>query len=267
MSAPPSRIGLGCSRMGSLNNPASARESQALVETALALGVSVFDTANIYGQGDSERIIGRALRGRRDDGFVMTKIGKRFSTKLRLLRPLKPLIKPLVQGRGAREAVVATRLASMDPNFVRTGYERLLAQSLQRLGMARVDVLFLHSPPVDVLQDPVPVAQLRALVDRGRVGRWGISVDHRDELHAALALAGLGALQIPYDIVRSERQAVARARAQGAMIVAREVIGAQPGLAPEAAIRAATQDELVDVTLVGTTSRRHLEAAVAAASS
>lgn len=266
MSATPSRIGLGCSRMGSFNNPASARESQALVEAALALGVTVFDTANIYGQGDSERIVGRALRGRADSAFVMTKIGKQFSAKLRLLRPLKPLIKPLVRGRGVRDAVVATRLASMDPDFVRTGYDRLLARSLRRLGMARVDVLFLHSPPIEVIRDPAPIDQLRLLAEHGRVGRWGISIDHPDELHAALPLAGLGALQIPYDIVRAEPDAVARARAQGVLIVAREVIGAQPELSPDAAIRTAARDPQVDVALVGTTSRRHLEAAVASAS-
>lgn len=262
---PPARIGLGCSRMGSFNNPASPRDSQALVERALALGVTVFDTANIYGQGDSERIIGRALRGRGDGAMVMTKIGKRFSAKLRLLRPFKPLIKPLVRGETSRQAIVATRLASMDPDFLRTGYEAALDQSLRRLGMERVDVLFLHSPPTDVIRDPGPIDQLRALAAKGKIVRWGISIDHVDELRAALPLDGLGVLQIPYDIIRGHPDEIGQARAAGVTVVAREVIGAQPALAPAAAIAAAAHDPLVDIVLVGTTSSAHLEAAVNAA--
>lgn len=265
MTAAASRIGLGCSRMGSFNNPASPRDSAALIARALELGVTVFDTANIYGQGDSERILGRALRGRPDAARVMTKIGKRFSAKMRLLRPFKPLIKPLVRGEVSRQAMVATRLASMDPDFLRSGYEAALDQSLRRLGMDRVDTLYLHSPPIDVIRDPAPIAELRALAGKGKIARWGISVDHVDELRAALALDGLGVLQIPYDIIRGHPDLAEAARARGVEIVAREVIGAQPGLAPRDAVAAAAHDPLVDITLVGTTSPAHLEAAVAAA--
>ena len=56
-------LGLGCSRIGSLGNPAPMRDMRALLERALELGVNLFDTADIYGQGDSEREIGRLLAG------------------------------------------------------------------------------------------------------------------------------------------------------------------------------------------------------------
>jgi aryl-alcohol dehydrogenase-like predicted oxidoreductase len=81
---PISRIGFGCGRIGSLGNPASPAQSQRLIELALDLGITLFDTANIYGQGDSERILGRALRGKRDRAFVVTKVGQHFSAKMRL---------------------------------------------------------------------------------------------------------------------------------------------------------------------------------------
>ncbi len=99
--APVSRLGLGCSQVGSFGNPASLAQSRALIRQALDLGVNHFDTADIYGQGDSERAIGQAIQGRRGEAFVVTKFGKRFSAKMRLLRPLKPLIKPLLRTRGA----------------------------------------------------------------------------------------------------------------------------------------------------------------------
>src|ERR1700754_2140628 len=67
-------LGLGCSRIGSLGNPSPMHEIRALLERSLDLGVNLFDTADIYGQGDSEREIGRLLAGRRDRAFVVTKV-------------------------------------------------------------------------------------------------------------------------------------------------------------------------------------------------
>src|SRR4051794_35398169 len=85
-----SRVGLGCSRVGSMGNTASTREIRATLALALERGINLFDTASIYGQGDSEREIGRLLARRRDRAFVVTKIGKLFSRRMRLLRPFKP---------------------------------------------------------------------------------------------------------------------------------------------------------------------------------
>ena len=62
--APPTLV-LGCSRLGSALTPLNRRESAALIDEAFALGVRHFDTASIYGQGDSERYLGQTLQGRR----------------------------------------------------------------------------------------------------------------------------------------------------------------------------------------------------------
>ena len=102
-----SRLGLGCSRIGSFNNPLSDRDALRLVQSALDMGVRVLDTANVYGQGDSERVIGRALKGRRDDAFVVTKCGMSFSPRMRLLLPLKPLLRPLLARRNEAGGAVA----------------------------------------------------------------------------------------------------------------------------------------------------------------
>src|SRR5688500_14762754 len=111
-------LGLGCSRIGSLGNPVPMRDIRALLERSLDLGVNLLDTADIYGQGDSEREIGRLLAGRRDRAFVVTKVGKLFSRKMRLMRPLKPLLKPLLaKVRSAKGAVVGQRDANLATDF------------------------------------------------------------------------------------------------------------------------------------------------------
>ena len=100
--APVSRIGLGCSRIGSFNNPQPLAQSRALVSHALDIGVTVIDTSNIYGQGDSEIQIGLAVQGRRDKAFIVTKTGRGFSPKMRMLRHFKPLLRPLLAARAPK---------------------------------------------------------------------------------------------------------------------------------------------------------------------
>src|SRR4051812_9318058 len=72
------RLGFGCVNLGSAGGGRSVRSDVRLVREALDLGVRTFDTADAYGKGTSERILGRALRGRRDDAFVATKGGYLF---------------------------------------------------------------------------------------------------------------------------------------------------------------------------------------------
>ena len=81
------RLGLGCSRIGSFNSPYSISDSIALIRRAFELGITLIDTANVYGQGDSESAIGRALRGHRDEAVIVTKAGTAFSARMALMRP------------------------------------------------------------------------------------------------------------------------------------------------------------------------------------
>src|SRR6478735_10574710 len=114
-------LGLGCAKMGSFNNPSTLADSVALIQLALDLGVTLLDTANIYGQGDSERAIGRALRGQRHRVQVVTKAGNAFSAKMRLMRPLKPLIRAVLARRQMGAAVTAQRSGAMRTDWSESG--------------------------------------------------------------------------------------------------------------------------------------------------
>jgi aryl-alcohol dehydrogenase-like predicted oxidoreductase len=267
-----SRLGLGCSRIGSFNNPLPDREALRLVQSALDMGVRVLDTANVYGQGDSERVIGRALKGRRDDAFVVTKCGMSFSPRMRLLLPLKPLLRPLLRpllawrrgGGGAAPGVAtAQRAAALRRSFAPAALIASLEGSLRRLGLDDVDGLLLHSPDAAALADPAIAATLARLKQAGRVRHFGVSCDDADSLHAALAMPGLTMLQLPWPLV-ADGQANALA-ARGLMVQVREVIRLQPALAPEVAVAQALSAASFGTVLVGTHSQAHLSALAAAA--
>lgn len=266
-----SLIGLGCARVGSFNNPQSLAESQALVEAAIGMGVTLLDTANIYGQGDSERVIGRALRGKRASAFLVTKAGQTFSPKMRALRLLKPVLRPLLARRrndnGGGSVVTARRAGEMRNDWRPGHLAESLDTSLRRLGTDHVDAFLLHSPPADVAGDEAVAAALLGLQRAGKTRHFGVSCDDLACLDAALTMPGLTLLQLPYDLsVAAEANGMGdRIRAQGIGVLAREVISGQPGAAPVAAVRAAMAHPLVTSTLVGTTRLSNLSDIVRAA--
>jgi aryl-alcohol dehydrogenase-like predicted oxidoreductase len=256
-----SKLGLGCSRIGSFNNPQPLKESIALIQAALDLGITTIDTANIYGQGDSECAIGRAIRGRRDQAFVVTKTGKAFSKNMRLLRWLKPVLRPILAVRGAgASAVTARREEAMREIWDPGAFALSLNQSLRRLGMDHVDGFLLHSPPAIALKNEAIATALLALKQGGKTRHIGISCDDMKSLEVAIGLPGITLLQLPINLLHgAETLPIAdQIREKGIIVFAREVIALQPTLTPAAAIRGAVQNSLVTSTLVGTTNLTHL---------
>lgn len=255
-----SRLGLGCSKVGSLGNPTPMEDLRALMRLALDLGVNVFDTADIYGQGDSEREIGRLLAGRRDEAFVITKFGKQFSPAMRVIRPLKPILKPLLQMRGGGAGVSTQRDGVMREDFSPARFSRALEASLRRLKFDYVDAVLLHSPPLEVYADPGVAEALSALKASGKTRHFGASCDHWPEVEAAVAMPGLTQLQLPWDLVvqATETGLDGVMAERGIAVFAREVIRLQPDLAPlDAVARAAMRVDIACV-IAGTSKPAHL---------
>src|SRR5579871_490227 len=128
-------LSLGCSQLGNLYRTVTDEDAAATVETAWELGIRYFDTAPHYGLGLSERRLGAALAHRkREDYVVSTKVGRR----------LEPLTPPYGRDDTNGFDVAATHRRVWD--FSRDGVLRSLEQSLGRLGLDRVDLVFLHDP-------------------------------------------------------------------------------------------------------------------------
>lgn len=258
-------LGLGCSRIGSFGNPASVREIHDLFERCIQLGVTLFDTSNVYGQGDSERAIGGALKGRREAGFVVTKLGKSFSAKARLVRPLKPLVKALLPLRG-RRSITSRREGNVGWSLRPNEVGPTLDASLRRLRFDHVDGLLLHSPPASVACDPEIADALASLRLAGKVGHYGVSCDDFSVLEAALKMPGLSLLQLPPPVLE---EAAANGLAdqfaeRGIAVMLRQVIQLQPGLPPPQAVRRAAMIPRVTSVVVGVSNASRLEELVAA---
>lgn len=265
-----SRIGLGCSRFGSFNNPQPLALSEDLVRAALAMGVTTFDTANIYGQGDSERAIGRALAGAaRQQAFVLTKGGRKFSVRARAVSFVKPVLRPLLAMRGKGSAVTAYRGSALDMDWRPSALLASLEGSLKRLRSDYVDGFVLHSPPAFVAQDAGVDALLGQIMAQGKARLAGISCDDLACLQAAISLENLRLLELPVDVlIQMHAQApetAAAIAARGILVVAREVIRMRPDLSPAQAVQACLDDGLVSCALVGTGNKDHLAQLVAAA--
>lgn len=251
------RIGLGCARIGSFNNPQPLGESLRLLAAAYDMGVRVFDTANIYGQGDSERAIGTAFAGaRRQEVFIVTKAGRQFSSKARALGWAKPLIRPLLAARGGM--VTARRGKVMQADWRPEALVRSLEGSLRRLRTDHVDAFLLHSPPASVAGDPATIAALEMLRQAGKARHIGVSCDDIATMRAALRHPQVTVLQVPLDVLAEARAELPLIAERGIRVIAREVIRMRPGVPAPEAVAMALADPLVSIALVGTTRIAHL---------
>ncbi len=137
---PPPRVSVGTMNFGARTPAAEARR---IIDRAIDQGLSFFDTANVYGNGESERILGAAVRGRRQQVGLATKVG-------------------LLRLGGKPEGLGAERITGA------------LDESLERLGTDYVDLYYLHAPdPSTPLEQTLDA--IHGLLDSGRIRAWGLS--------------------------------------------------------------------------------------------
>jgi pyridoxine 4-dehydrogenase len=254
MTKPYPTLGLGCSKMGSFGNPVPLSESAALVRAAFDMGVTLFDTANIYGQGDSERAIAAGLRGVRDRAIIVTKAGQTFSTKMRLMMPFKPLLRPLLARRAQGASVTAQRAGQMRTDWSPAALSASLDGSLRRLRTDHVDLFLLHSPPAPVIAQAETTRLLDDVLASGRARAVGVACDDLAAVDAALALPTVTALELDWHALSALAHREQIIRDRRIAIIAREVLVQQPGIDPIRAIERAAAHPVVTTTLIG--SRR-----------
>ncbi|MGK5555584.1 aldo/keto reductase [Actinomadura kijaniata] len=159
-------LSFGGAAIGGLYAPVAAGQGERAVRRALDLGMRYLDTAPHYGAGTSERVLGAALAGVPRDSFtISTKVG-------RLLRPRRPGEEPDDAGFAAEPPLKRVWDFSAD------GVRRSLAGSLERLGLDRVDIVYLHDP--DDHEDEVYAGAYPALAelrDQGVVGAIGAGMN------------------------------------------------------------------------------------------
>jgi aryl-alcohol dehydrogenase-like predicted oxidoreductase len=146
-------------------------EAMRCLHRALDLGVNFFDTADVYGDGHSERLLARLRRERRDPFWVATKIGRRSS-------PHVPA------------------------SYNRENLTRYVERCLENLEVPALDLVQIHCPPTDVYYMPEVFGVLDDLVKAGKVRFYGASVERVEEGLKALEYPELQSLQVIFNILR-----------------------------------------------------------------
>ncbi len=164
-------LGLGCMGMSQVYGPADDTESIGVVHRAIELGVTFLDTADVYGQGHNEELVGRAVADRRDQVVLATKFGIRR-----------------VVGGGVVEV-------DGSPEYVRAAADR----SLARLGVDTIDLYYLHRRDPDVPIEET-VGAMGELVAAGKVRHLGLSEVSAETLRKAHAVHPISALQSEYSL-------------------------------------------------------------------
>jgi len=166
-----SAIGLGCMGMSEFYGPSGEAEGIDTIHRAIDLGVTFLDTADIYGMGRNEELVGRAIRDRRDQVVLATKFG--------VLRA------PDGSFMGLRGS----------PDYVRTCCEA----SLKRLGVEVIDLYYQHRVDADTpIEDTV--GAMAELVNQGKVRYLGLSEAGPDTIRSAHAVHPIAALQSEYSL-------------------------------------------------------------------
>jgi aryl-alcohol dehydrogenase-like predicted oxidoreductase len=158
-------VGFGAWQLGADWGDVSESVGIAAVEAALEAGVSFIDTADVYGDGRSERLIGRVLAGVTGERpFVATKMGRRV---------------PLVHAE-----------------YTPARFREWIDRSCENLGVEQLDLVQLHTPPTAVIEDDALFNDLDAIVEEGRIAAYGVSVETCDQALTAIARPGVATVQI-----------------------------------------------------------------------
>ncbi|BAJ32590.1 MULTISPECIES: aldo/keto reductase [Kitasatospora] len=165
---PVSVIGLGTWQLGADWGVVLEDDALAVLNAAADAGVTFFDTADVYGDGRSEQLIGRFLKDRAAAGgdlpLVATKLGR--------------------------------RLPQLPENYTLANFREWTDRSRRNLGVERLDLVQLHCPPTAVYSSDEVFDALDTLVEEGRTAAYGVSVETCDEALTAIARPGVASVQI-----------------------------------------------------------------------
>jgi len=167
-----SEIGFGAWQIGGSWGDVSEADGKRALNAALDAGVTFVDTADVYGDGRSEKIIAAVLKERGGDRpFVATKAGRRLNPHV-------------------------------TEGYTGENIEAFIDRSLANLGVETLDLVQLHCPPTEVYYRPELFGALDRLVAKGKIRHYGVSVEKVEEALKAIEYPGVATVQIIYNIFR-----------------------------------------------------------------
>lgn len=184
-------VGFGAWQLGADWGAVPVDEARRALAAGLDAGMTFVDTADVYGDGRSERIVGEVVAGRSDRPFVATKMGRRVE-----------------------------QLAEL---YSAEHFRLWTDRSRTNLGVDSLDLVQLHCPPTAVIEADATYEALDALVADGTIGAYGVSVETCDQALAAIARPGVATVQIILNAFRLKplERVLPAAAAAGVGIIAR----------------------------------------------
>ena len=185
-------VGLGTWQLGADWGDVSESDARGVLEASAEAGVTFFDTADVYGDGRSEQIVGRFVADHADAGLtVATKMGRRDE--------------------------------QVPENYVEPRFREWLDRSRRNLGVDTLDLVQLHCPPSAVIDDDATYDVLDRLVADGVITAYGVSVETTDQALSAIARPNVASIQIILNAFRMKPldEVLPAAEAAGVGIIAR----------------------------------------------
>jgi aryl-alcohol dehydrogenase-like predicted oxidoreductase len=164
-------VGLGTWQLGADWGEVSESDARAVLEASAEAGVTFYDTADVYGDGRSEQTVGRFVAAHPDAGFtVATKMGRRMD--------------------------------QVPENYSPQNFRSWIDRSRTNLGVDRIDLVQLHCPPSEVIEDDATYDALDALVEDGSIAAYGVSVETAQQALTAIQRPHLATVQIILNALR-----------------------------------------------------------------
>ena len=168
-----SEIGLGCWAIGSEWGDVSKEDATEVLKTSLDKGINFFDTADVYGDGRSEKFIGKLLKSTSEKIYVATKSGRRLDPH---------------------------NSEGYNPENI----ERFIDRSLKNLGVECIDLLQLHCPPSDICSKKETFEMMDDIVKKGKISYYGVSVEKVSEAMDAIQFSNVKSIQIIFNMFRQK---------------------------------------------------------------
>jgi len=204
-----SEIGFGGSRIGGVfADKNSTKEALTVLRKSLDCGITFYDTADMYSQGESEALMGTAFRECRDRVIIATKGGYCLPARRNLIKRIKPFVRPIVQALGLKRVRMPAGMSgALSQNFSPDYLTKALESSLKRLKTDYIDLYQLHSPSAEFMQSSAfstALETLDKLKAQGKLRFYGVATEVPEDAPFCLTAPGISSVQLGFGILDLE---------------------------------------------------------------
>ena len=219
-----SEIGFGCQSIGGGLYYKNNNESLKTLQHAFDLGVNFFDTSDHYSQGESEKLIGTAFKGKRDKIIIGTKAGTLYTSSVSALLKLRPLLRPI--GKFLQPMKIQFHLLRAKEkrfDFSSSYLIEAIEKSLRRLKTDYIDLFQLHKPSKEILERGDFIEPLEKLKQEGKIRYHGISTAENEHALICFKYQQISSIQVMINLLDKKwaKEILNLATEKGVGIIAR----------------------------------------------